>query len=80
MNHVDHRLLLLMAEDDGAEHDLLGQFLGFRLDHEHRGLGARDHEIELRRRRELGLARIQHVLAVDIADTRRADRSTERNA
>ena len=68
-----------MAEDDAAEHHLLGQLLRFRLDHQHRGLRAGDDRsicdsVELRR------GRVQHVLAVDVADARRADRTVERNA
>ena len=46
----DRDVALLVAEDDAAEHDLFGQLLGFRLDHQHRGLGAGDDEVQLRRR------------------------------
>ena len=79
VDELDRRLLLLVAVDDGAEHHFLGQLVGFRLDHQHRGFGARDDEVE-RRGRELGLRRIQHVLAVDVTDARGADRTVERNA
>jgi hypothetical protein len=47
-DRVDHRLEALVAEHHGAEHDVLGQFLGFRLDHQHGVAGAGDDEIELR--------------------------------
>jgi hypothetical protein len=47
-DRVDHRLEAAVAEHDGAEHDVLGQLLGFRLDHQH-GVGrAGDDEVELR--------------------------------
>ena len=80
MDQVDHRLLLLMAEHHRAEHHFLGQFLRFRLDHQYRGLGARDDEIELGVRRQLGLAGIEHVLAVDVTDARGADRTVKGHA
>ncbi len=79
VDHLDHRLLLLMSVDDSAEHHFLGQLLCFGFDHQHRGLGAGDDEVELRGRK-LGLGRIEHVLTVEIADARRGDRAVERNA
>ena len=79
VDHADRRLLLLVPEHDGAQHHVLGQLVRFRFDHQHRRFGARDDEIE-RRRGELGLGRVQHVLAVDVADARGADRAVERNA
>ena len=53
--------------------------LRFRFDHQHGSFRAGDDEVQ-RRRRELGLGRVQHVLAVDVADARGADRAIERNA
>ena len=44
---LDHRLEVPVAEHHGAEHDLLGQLLGFRFDHQHGVLRAGDDEIEL---------------------------------
>ena len=44
----------LVAEHDGAEHHVLGQLLGLRLDHQHGVGGAGDDEVE---RRFLQLAR-----------------------
>ena len=44
---VDHRLEMPMAEHHGAEHDVFGELLGFRLDHQHGVLRAGDDEIEL---------------------------------
>ena len=35
-DRLDHRLEMPVAEHHGAEHDLFGQLLGFRLDHQHR--------------------------------------------
>ena len=37
----------LVAEHDGAEHDVLGELLGFGLDHQHGVGGAGDDEVEL---------------------------------
>ena len=79
MDHLDRRLLLLMSKDDGAEHHFLGQLVRFGFDHQDRGFGAGDDEVQMRRR-EFGLRRVEHVLAVDIADARAADRAVERNA
>ena len=67
-----------MPVDHGAQHHFLGQLVGFRLDHQHGRFGAGDDEIQ-RRRRELGLRRVQHVLAVDVTDARGADRPVEGN-
>ena len=76
---VDHRLEMPVAEHHGAEHDLFGQLLRFRLDHQHGVLRAGDDEVEL------GLLhlverRIEHVFAVAEADARGADRAHERRA
>ncbi len=79
MDGLDHRLHLLVAEHDRAEHHVFGQLVRFRFDHQHRGFRTGDDEVELRAR-ELRLARIQHVRAVDVADPRRADRAVERDA
>ena len=76
---LDHRLLLLVAEDDRAQHDLLRQLVGFGFDHQHGRLGAGNHEVQLRRQ-QFGLGRVQHVLAVDVGHARRADRTVERQA
>ncbi len=46
-DRIDHRLEMLVAEHDRAEHHVFGQFLGFRLDHQHGVGGAGDDEIEL---------------------------------
>jgi hypothetical protein len=74
-----HGLPALLAEDDGAEHDLLGQLLRLRFDHQHGVLGARDHEVEHALVHLRG-GRVQHVFAVDVADLRRADRAHEGHA
>ena len=68
-----------MGFHDGAQHDVLGKLLGFRLDHQHAFLGAGDDEVE-RALLELDLGRIHDVLAVDVADARAADRTHEGHA
>ena len=78
-DRVDHRLEVPVAEHHGAEHDLLGQLLGFRLDHQHRVLGAGDDEVELALG-HLVERRVEHVFVVDEADARGADRPHERRA
>jgi hypothetical protein len=45
-DEVDHRLHLLVAELDRAEHLRLGELVGLGLDHHHRVLGAGDDEVE----------------------------------
>ena len=75
----DGHLALLMAEHHAAEHDFFAQLLGFGLDHQHGGIGARHHQIHLRIE-QLRLAWVQHVLAVDVAHARRADGAIERDA
>ncbi len=76
---MDRLLHLAMTERDRAEHDVFAEELGFGFDHQHRIRGAGDDEIEIGRL-ELGLRRIQEVLAVRVTDARGADRSLERNA
>ena len=68
-----------MAVHHAAQHHILGQLVRFRLDHQHRTLGAGDDQIQLRRL-QLRRGRIDHVLAIDIADARRADRPFERHS
>ena len=76
---VEHRLEVLLAEHYGAEHHILGEFLCFRLDHQHGVGGACDHEVE-RALAHLVDHRVQRVFAGDIADARGADRAQEGNA
>ena len=74
---ADHRLEAAMAEHDGLEHLLLGQFLGFRLDHHDGITGAGDDEVQL----ALGHfveQRVQHELAVDDTHAGSRDRTQER--
>ena len=68
-----------MPEDDRAEHDFFGQLGSFRLDHQDGVLGSRNDQVQLRSRSVL-LARVQQVLAVLVANARRADRTLERHA
>jgi hypothetical protein len=62
-----------VREGDRAKHDLFRKLLGFGFDHHHRVLRGRDDEVE-----RAGLAfveaRVELVLAVLVADARRADR------
>ena len=76
---LDHRLEMPMAEHHRAQHDLFGQLLGLRLDHQHRVLGAGDDEVELALGHLVDL-RIEDVFVVDEADAGAADRSHERRA
>ena len=68
-----------MTEHDGAEHDVLGQFLGFRLNHQNGVLRAGDDEVEARFIHLVEM-RVEDVFAVDVADASAADRAHERNA
>ncbi len=78
-DRVDNRLEALVAEHDGAEHDLFVEFLGFRLDHQDGVLGAGNDEVE-NRLVHLVEMRVQNVFAVDVADACAANRAHERNA
>ncbi len=78
-NRLDHRQKRRVAEGDGAEHDVLGQFRSLALDHQHALGGAREHKVELGCFHLVG-SRIQHVFAVDVADASAGDRAKERNA
>ena len=79
MNRVDGNIALLMAEHHGAEHELFAQLLGFRLDHQNSRFGSGDHQIE-HRILACGLTRVQHIFAIDVADTGGANRAAERDA
>jgi len=78
-DRLDHRLECLVAEVDGAEHDLLGQFVRLGLHHQHALGGAGDHQVELGFGQLLG-GRVEQVLAISIADAGGADRTEERDA
>ncbi len=79
LDRLDRDLHLLVAEHHGAEHHVLGQAVRLGLDHQHRVGRAGDDEVELRGL-QYGVGRVQHVLAVDVADSRTADRAPERHA
>ncbi|MCY1535457.1 hypothetical protein D9M68_708640 [compost metagenome] len=68
-----------MAEHHGAQHDLFRQLVGFGFHHQHGGLGAGDHEVQLAVF-ELRLAGVEHVLAIDVTHAGSADRTVERDA
>ena len=76
----DRDLHLLVAEEHGAQHHVFGEALGFRLDHQHGVLRARDHEVEVGLRLDLCRRRVEEVLAVLVSDPRGADRRGERDA
>ena len=84
-DQVDHRLHLLVAELDRAEHLGLRELVGLGLDHHDRVLGAGDDELEpllgvVAQLLHVVDGRVQHVGAVDEAHPRRADRAHERHA
>ena len=84
-DHVDHRLHLLVAELDRAEHLGLRELVGLGLDHHHRVLGAGDDQVEpllgvLAQLLHVVHGRVEHVGAIDEADAGAADRAEERRA
>jgi len=68
-----------VAKDHGAKQHFFGQLLGLALDHQHRGLGARHHQIELAVG-ALGLAGVEQIFTVDVADPGRTDGAVEGDA
>ena len=79
LDRLDRGLHLLVSVDDGAEHDLLGQLVGFGFHHQHGLRSAGHHQVHLRFL-QLRSRRIQDVLAVDVRHARRADRPGEWHA
>ena len=79
MDRLDRRLHLLVAENNRAEHDVLGKLLRLRFHHQDGVLGARYHEVELAFL-ELCRRGVEHVFAVDAAHAGGPDRAVERNA
>ena len=75
----DDLAALVVREHHRAEHDLFRQLLGFGFDHHHRVVGGGDDEVEVALL-DLVERRVEDVLAVDIADPRRADGPEERHA
>ncbi len=76
---VEHWLELLLAEHHGAEHHFLRELLGLGFDHQH-GVGGPGHDEIERADAHLVDHRVQHILALDIANAGGADRSEERDA
>mmetsp|Transcript_78776 Transcript_78776/g.218920 ORF Transcript_78776/g.218920 Transcript_78776/m.218920 type:complete len:772 (-) Transcript_78776:1232-3547(-) len=72
-------IALLMAVDHSAQHDLFRQARSLGLDHQHGSLRTGDDQVHLAVG-QFGLAGVQHVLAVHIADAGGADRAVERDA
>ena len=79
MDSVDGDIALLMAEDHSTKHDLFAELLGFRLNHQHSGFSASHHQIH-DGTLACGLARVEHILAIDVTDPGRTDGASERNA
>ena len=75
----DGDIALLVAIHHGGEHDFFGQARSFGFDHQHGGLRAGDDQIHLAVH-QLGLAGVQHVLAVDVAHAGSADGAVEGDA
>ena len=78
-DRFDDVLRCLVREHDGAEHDVLGQLLGFRFDHHHRVVGRGDHQVQLALG-DLGVRRVEDVFAVLVTDAGSADRAHEGHA
>ena len=79
-DRADHLAAFVVREQHGAEHLVLGQFLGFRFHHHHGGVGGGDGQVEPARRERNVLLRVEHVFAIDEADARGGDRAHERHA
>ena len=79
MDGLDRHVALLVTEHHGAEHDFFAQLLGFRFDHQHGGFGAGHDQVHLRALAR-GLARVQHVFAIDVTHACSANRAGERDA
>ena len=78
-DRFDDHLHLLVGEQHSAEHFVLGEFLGFGLNHQYRIAGAGNHHVELRVLERL-VAWVEHVAMVPVADPSRADRPGKGNA
>ena len=78
-DRLDHRLEMPVAEHHRAQHDVLGQLLGFGFHHQHRFIGAGDDQVELAFGHFVE-RRVEHVFVVDEADAGGADRAHERRA
>ncbi len=78
-DEVDDVLGSLVAFDHGAEHDLLGELLGFGLDHHHGVRRAGHHQVELGAFEVLD-GRVDGVVTILVGDPRRTDRPHEGDA
>jgi hypothetical protein len=79
VNRVDRDVALLVAVNNRSQHDFFAQLAGFGFDHQHSSFSARNHQIHFRIF-ELGLAWVQHILAINIGHSRSADGAVEWNA
>jgi len=76
---VDHHLHLLVAEDHGTEHHILGETVGLGFHHHHTVTGAGDDEVQGRFLELLG-GRVQDVLTIGVADSGGTDGAVEGRA
>ena len=79
LDGIDRTLHFLVRIQHCAQHLVLGQLGGFRFDHQHGVPGTGNHHVQ-RRGFELLEGRIGDVVAVDVANTRSADRAGKRNS
>ena len=78
-DRLDDRLEALVREGDCAQDFFFVHLLDFRFHHHHGVFGAGDNEIDPAVS-HLIQSRVQHILTVDEADARSADRAHERHA
>ena len=76
---VDGNIALLVAKDDTAQHHFFVQLLGFRFDHQNGGFCTSNNQIHFGFG-QFGFARVEHILLIDVAHARRADRARKWNA
>ena len=79
VDRVDRDVALLLAEHDSAQHDLFAELLRLGLHHQDGRFGSGHDQVHLGVQ-QLGLAGVEHVLAVDVAYAGRTDRAVEGNA
>ena len=75
---INHRLELFMAKHHSAQHHIFRQFIGFRFHHQHSVLRAGDNQIK-RCFFHLLNRRIEHIFAIDKANTGAANRPLKRH-
>ncbi len=78
VNGINGRLHLLMPEHHAIEHGLFRQLFRLGLNHEHSRFGACHNQVHAGNL-QLRRCRVQNVFIIDIAHTRRADRTVKWN-